>query len=531
MRFGAKSIQKYKNDAKKIHRMLTIARTNGLSQWRSSLQSYANQIRLLYTCLDKQCTLRSRSRNVRQNGVSFMNINVKGRILLVDDDACARLYYEAIFSGAGFLIDVVSNLGEMRDRLTSLTYDNVLLDLNIGAESGIDGLAIVLKDAPYSKVHILTGHGTVPIAVDALQRGASGFFEKGSDIRALIDQLENDPRKSISCDSDLKSIGLIGRSPALMDVVDKIGRLRDVDSMVLVLGESGTGKEVIARAIHSVSKRAGQRFHAVNCGAIPENLLESELFGHTRGAFTDAKTSRKGIFELCSSGTLLLDEIGDMPLPLQMKLLRVLQEHEVTPVGGSTSIKVDTRVIAATHRDILQETRANRFREDLYYRLSIVVLHIPPLRQRVEDIPLLVDHFLETFKKRFNREVLKPCPSLMNKLVNYKWPGNIRELQNAVERAFVLSTNGSLDDNDIFAHLSYNNQSSIDTTPETNSNSDRFGLTLSDAKTDFERSYLEHHLKNCYGKVGAVAKTSGRYRADIYRLLSRHGIDHLEFRG
>jgi DNA-binding NtrC family response regulator len=465
-----------------------------------------------------------------------MDDGFKGRILLVDDDASVCIFYEKILARAGFHIDLAYNLGEMRTRLNAVTYDFVLLDLSLGSEHGLDGLAMVLKDAPFTKVFILTANGTVQGAVEAMQRGATGFFEKGGDVQKLVAEFVTRAKETPESDDvDLKSLGLIGQSPGLMEVVDKVLRLKDVDSMILLLGESGTGKEVIARAIHHTSKRGKNRFDAINCGAIPEALLESELFGHTRGAFTDAKTSRKGIFEICSSGTLLLDEIGDMPLSLQMKLLRVLQEHEITPVGASASIKVDTRVIAATHRDILVEARAKRFREDLYYRLSIVVLHIPPLRQRIEDIPLLVAHFLEIFNRRFGREVRAPSASLMHKMMSYDWPGNIRELQNALERSVVLSINGKINDEDMFAHLSFGTPempkaAAFSDVPILADESAAFGLPLTEAKQAFERRYLEHHLKECNGHVVAVAEKSGRYRADVYRLLSRYGIDHADFR-
>lgn len=464
-----------------------------------------------------------------------MNDVFKGRILIVDDDVTVCAYYERILTRAGFYVEFVLNLGVMLTRLNAVTFDIVLLDLEIGIEHGIDGLPLVLKDAPYTKVYILTGNGTVQGAVDAIQRGASGFFEKAGNVKEQVAELINCMNVPSIVDGDPQSVGLIGKSTALMEVVDKISRLKNVDSMILILGESGTGKEVVARAIHSTSKRSNSRFSAINCGAIPEALLESELFGHAKGAFTDAKTSRKGIFELCSSGTLLLDEIGDMPLPLQMKLLRVLQEHEITPVGSSVSIKIDSRIIAATHRDILVEARAKRFREDLYYRLSIVVLQIPPLRQRLEDVPLLVDHFLRMFNRRFNTEVKPPSHSLLNKMMTYDWPGNIRELQNALERSVVLSTNGQIEDQNIFGHLSSGARAiSIPATPAetrvTDGASSMYELSLTEAKQAFERSYLEHHLKQCNGQVLEVAEKSGRYRADVYRLLSRYGIDHAEYR-
>jgi DNA-binding NtrC family response regulator len=325
-------------------------------------------------------------------------------------------------------------------------------------------------------------------------------------------------------------LGLIGQSFAIQEVRDAIDRLKQVDSMVLLLGESGTGKEVVARAIHKSSDRANQRFDAINCGAIPEALLESELFGHKRGAFTDAKADRKGIFELCTNGTLLLDEIGDMPLMLQMKLLRVLQEWEVTPVGSSVPVKIKTRVISATHHDLKSEAHAKQFREDLYYRLSIVMIHLPPLRERLEDVPVLSAHFLDGLKKRFNREVRPLSPSVLNRMLKHHWPGNVRELQNALERAVVMSRNGELDSKDIFAHLCPVVKESVPE-PERNAfDSSLYHWPLTEAKLEFERNYLKFHLTTSRGQIPEVADKSGRYKADVYRLLSRHGIDQTCFR-
>jgi DNA-binding NtrC family response regulator len=296
---------------------------------------------------------------------------------------------------------------------------------------------------------------------------------------------------------------------------------------VLILGESGTGKELVARAIHESSSRSDKPFMAINCGAIPEQLLESELFGHRRGSFTDAKSDRKGIFEVCSDGTLLLDEIGDMPLPLQTKLLRVLQERQITPIGATSPMPIRTRVIAATHRDIASEAKMRRFREDLYYRLSVVVVRLPPLRERRDDIPILTEHFLDEFNRRFDRQIRPPNASTMMQLISYDWPGNVRELQNAIERAVVLSSGDELQLDHTFSPTDSptdNIDGAKKLTETSELSSTLYTLTLSEAKQQFERTYLRQLLQRSRGNISEAARISGRYRADIYRLMNRYNL-------
>lgn len=484
------------------------------------------------------------------------------KLLLVDDDVQQVEFYAAMLREKQFDVSVTHSIAGLRRELDkSVSYHAILLDLQLGSEDGLDGLEIILSNSPSIKVFILSAHGSIDRAVEAMRKGASGFFEKGCG----ADHLATEITKALSLDSfevgssriNLEKMGLIGNSEQLRLVVEKIERLANVDSTVLILGESGTGKEVLARTIHRTSRRAKHRFSAINCGAIPESLLESELFGHKRGAFTDAKSDRKGIFEMSSSGTLLLDEIGDMPVTLQTKLLRVLQEREITPVGSSESIKIDTRIIAATHRDIRREAEEKRFREDLYYRLSIIVINIPSLRQRVEDIPLLMNHFLAIFNERFSKNVQMPSHNDMKRIMSYNWPGNIRELQNAIERSVVLAIGDRMDLDDIFAAVppGYQQVSNLRTTPTFDvSNSVRltqaaepdkaseppttsvtqevelFQMPLTEAKSAFEKHYLEFHVKEYQGNIHALAEKSGRYRADIYRLLNRHGIDHSNYK-
>ncbi len=455
-----------------------------------------------------------------------------GRILIVDDDPIIGRLYEATLAHAGFVVSTANDLRQMRDLVSQFSFTAVVLDLNLGEDYGMDGLPFLLKQAPFAKVFVLTSNASIERAVDAMQRGATGFLTKDLAPDKIVGEILKHltPEKPASTAGDLaglSSLGLTGESLAIKELIATIEKIRNVDSTVLILGESGTGKEVVARAIHNTSPRATQRFEAINCGAIPENLLESELFGHKKGSFTDAKADRKGIFEICSQGTLLLDEIGDMPISLQTKLLRVLQERHITPIGAGTSIPINTRVIAATHRDILDEAKSKRFREDLYYRLSVVVLHLPPLRHRSEDIPLLVRCFLEQFNKRFSRDVRYPTNLVMSRIMAYDWPGNVRELQNAIERAVVLATDDQLKLEHMFQHLQ--------TRPMQGSSaagvdSQVFSLPLTEAKQHFEKAYLENLLKVSGGNISEAARISGRYRADIYRLMNRYGFDQDQFR-
>ena len=454
-----------------------------------------------------------------------------GRILLVDDDEAITLFYETVLGAAGFITHTCHDLKTAKELLKQYYFDAVLLDLQLGDEEGIAGLPFILKLTPSTKVFILTANSSIEKAVECMRRGATGYFIKGTHPEKILAEISSHLKpatKGPLLDQETRNtIGLVGDSPAIKEMLAMIDKIRNVDSTILILGESGTGKEVVARAIHQTSPRAAENFNAINCGAIPEQLLESELFGHKKGSFTDAKCDRKGIFEICSNGTLLLDEIGDMPLPLQSKLLRVLQERQVTPVGCSMAVQINTRVIAATHRDILDEAKSKRFREDLYYRLSVVVIRIPPLRHRTEDIPALACHFLSQFNQRFAKNVRPPNAAVMARLLAYDWPGNVRELQNALERAVVLSCDDELSVSDIFQHL---NLRAAATANDETLNRAVFSMPLTEAKQCFEKTYIDHLLTLSGGNISEAARISGRYRADIYRLMHRYGFEKSSFR-
>jgi two-component system, NtrC family, response regulator GlrR len=454
-----------------------------------------------------------------------------GRLLVVDDDQTTQEFLKHALSQEGFRVDCASTIEEMKEVVRRYSIDVILLDMFLENDNGLDSIPYIVSQSPLSKIFILTANGSIESAVDAMKNGATGYIAKGTDPRVIAQQVKDhfevSPQEVVSTEA-FEMRGLRGRSKLFKDMCAQMLQLSDVDSTILITGESGTGKEVVSRTLHNLSKRAARRFEAINCAAIPENLLESELFGHKRGAFTDAKTDRKGIFELCSGGTLLLDEVGDMPLSLQAKLLRVLQEREITPVGSSQAIKIDTRVIAATHRNLPDEIQKGNFREDLFYRLSVVPFYIPPLRDRKEDIPLLVDSFIKEFRTRFSKEIQNPGPEIMTRLAAWDWRGNVRELRNAVERAVVLSRDGNLRVEDFFQHAPQLLQANIKLHDELPS--DIYSQPLTDAKQAFEKNYLVQLLKKTRGNITEAAKISSRYRADLYQLLEKYELQVDDFR-
>jgi DNA-binding NtrC family response regulator len=452
-----------------------------------------------------------------------------GRVIVVDDDRVVCELLQAVLESNGFDVTIAHDLATLKHAVSQRFYDAVLLDLYIGDEDGLEALPFLAQKAPYTKTIMMSANGTIEVAVTAMDRGASAFVAKSKDATEIVKELLQRLKKSKEAPGSTFVSGtasIIGRSQPMTEVIKRIDRIKDVDSTVLVVGESGTGKEVVARAIHQTSNRKDHRFEAINCAAIPATLLESELFGHKKGAFTDAKVDRKGIFEVCSDGTLLLDEIGEMPVELQAKLLRVLQEKEVTPIGSSRGIKINTRVVAATNKNLTDLVKAGQFREDLYFRLAVLTIELPSLRERKDDIPLLVEAFVQKMNERFNKTIAAPSKELLAKLMGYNWPGNIRELQNAVERGVVLSPDGSLHLEDMIPPA----VSSLYEEKNDGLSIDYLTTTLSEAKDRFEKEYLRQLLEMTRGNISEIARISGRYRADIYRLLSKHGVEWEEFR-
>ena len=440
-------------------------------------------------------------------------------ILLVDDDAALRELIAVRLEANGFRVDVVESGEAALARLALARPDAVLTDLQM---AGMDGMALfrtIHARDPTLPVIVLTAHGTIPDAVAATQRGLFGYLTKPYDAATLVELLHRATRLSGSR-ADAGNDGWRGEivtvSPAMAILLAEARLAAQSGASLLIQGESGTGKELLARAIHRASSRHDQPFVAINCGAIAPELLESELFGHVKGAFTGAGRDHPGLFLGAQGGTVLLDEIGDMPLPLQVKLLRVLQEGEVRPVGATETRAVDVRILSATHRDLHAGIASGDFREDLYYRLNVVTLTLPPLRERREDIPLLARHFLTALTEEYRRPIHGFAPEALEMLVAADWPGNIRQLHNVLEQCCALCTTSTIPASLVARAL---RDKPADIQP------------LVEARTAFERDYLITLLKLTRGHVSEVARLAGRNRTELYRLLERHGLTAASFRG
>ena len=377
-----------------------------------------------------------------------------GKILLIDDDNALCELLEEDLSRRGHSVYSALNVVAAREILQQQEVDIVLTDLNMPGISGIDFCAELQRNRPDLPVVIMTAFGSLETAIAALRAGAYDFVTKPVDLdllsislsRALqhrhlqekVRLLKNQVRRQHSDD------GMLGESPVFQEIKQQIMRIANLDTSVLISGESGTGKELVARALHQQSQRCDEPFIAINCAALPENLLESELFGHIRGAFTDARENRKGLFVEASGGTLLLDEIAELPLALQPKLLRVLEDHKVRPLGSSKEVDCDVRVLAASHQDLTEAVAAGRFRSDLFYRLNVIELELPPLRERGNDVLLLALKFIQQLSQRFNKSVTGLAQPAAASLLAYHWPGNVRELRNVIERAIALTSHDQL---------------------------------------------------------------------------------------
>src|SRR2546426_3163662 len=441
------------------------------------------------------------------------------RILVVDDDQGLLHLLKMRLMAMGFDVASCTKGEEAIAQARREVFDLAITDLCL---PGLDGLTVMEELRlihPHLPVLILTAHGSIPNAVEAMQKGAYGYLTKPFDDKELtvyIEKALGQQRMS----REIKRLKLlvkelyglenvVARSSKMQVLLQQVAQVADTDATICLAGETGTGKEVIARVIHCNSQRVRGPFIALNCGAIPESLFESELFGHVKGAFTSAQSAKRGLIQTAEGGTLFLDEIGEMPLNLQVKLLRAIQEREVQAVGAERPTKVNVRIITSTNRDLSAAVRAGTFREDLFYRIQVFPITIPPLRERRDDIPLLAQHFLQQSALRMHKEIRGFLPAAMQKLMLYSWPGNVRELENAIEKAVVLS-----------------NQDMItpDLLPTSTESTEGQLKPLTEAKEEFERNYLKEVLQLTSGNISRASQTAGRYRADFYKLLKKHGL-------
>jgi two-component system, NtrC family, response regulator AtoC len=454
-----------------------------------------------------------------------MNADLKIRLLVVDDEQSIRRLCMTIGTSLGFICAEAESAESAVNRLEAEAPDLVLTDLKLPSQSGVELLRQVKALIPRTEVAIMTGHGSIESAVDAMKLGAYDYIEKPfrvEKMRLLLQRMaekirlvtENEfLRERVSTEENLD--GIIGTSANIQDVLRMISRLKDTRTPVLISGESGTGKELAARAIHFHGSMAQTPFVAVDCGSLVPTLMESELFGYEKGAFTGASKSKAGLFAAANGGTIFLDEIGELPLEMQAKLLRVLQEKEVRPVGSNEKVNVDVRVIAATNRDLEAAYRGGTFRKDLYFRLNVVTVHLPALRDRRSDIPMLVHHFLDRYARGENLQV---TAAAMKSLLQYDWPGNIRELENCVARAVALGDRHIIDVSDLPPAIRMDSGA-----PTTTSLQDTASISTT-ALAEMERMTILRVFEQAHGDKALAGKMLGISRATLYRKLKRYNI-------
>lgn len=450
------------------------------------------------------------------------------QILIIDDEENLRHMLSAMLERQGYRAVAAANGAEGLRLLREKVYDFVLCDIRMPEMDGKTFLIKALEEHVPSPVIMMSAYGSVDTAVECMKLGAYDFiskpFKKDEIVMVLRKAEERERLKTEN--SRLREeasgrddfFGIISRNPAMRDIFEQIRKVADLKTTVLILGESGTGKELVARALHRCGVRQNRPFVAVNCGAIPENLLESELFGHVRGAFTDAASDKQGLFEQADGGTLLLDEIGEMPLSLQVKLLRVLQEEEIRRVGAAQSKKVNVRVISATSRDLAADARSGRFREDLYFRLNVFCINLPPLRERVDDIPQLVNCFIRKFAGAGETLPVRCSPDAMRLLLGYGWPGNVRELENVVERGMILRDGSTLSAACLPTHLQASHDDDVGH-PEDES------LSIKKAEDAIERDLIRKALARTGGNRTQAAKILEISHRSLLYKLKEYGID------
>ena len=465
---------------------------------------------------------------------------MRERILIVDDEAGVRASLSGILSDEGYRVDTVETGEAGVKAVESNRYELALLDVWLPGIDGIETLTRIQAIDPDLPVVVISGHGTVETAVKAVRLGAADFIEKPLSLERILLAVSNSLRlKALEKQvQDLKikdeqRYRIVGESEAIKELLRVIAQAAPSNGRVLITGENGTGKELVARGIHQQSLRSGGRFVEVNCAAIPEELIESELFGHAKGSFTGATASRKGKFEIADGGTLFLDEIGDMTLKTQAKVLRALQEQKIEPVGGAAGVNVDVRVIAATNKNLEDEIRKGAFREDLYFRLNVIPIHVIPLRERRTDIPLLVRHFSREYAAEYGRHVKDYAPAAMEMLSVHDWPGNVRELRNMIERLVIMAKGDLVEVSDLGVLRSpmlpdvapvpeAAPRAPVDPALLNGALADFESLAL--AREDFERRYIAKKHESCKGNMSRTAEALGVERSYLYKKMKALGL-------
>ena len=451
------------------------------------------------------------------------------RILIVDDEESIRNILRQLFEYEGHEVREAATADDALSKVQEEAPDAVFLDVKMPGTDGIELLGRLQKEFPGLQVVMISGHGTIDTAVEATRRGAYDFLEKPLDTDRLLVTLRNvlevkGLSESVAAlRSQVESRHeIVGSSFHIRQVLDRIERVAPTDSRVLITGENGTGKELVARALHSLSPRRDRAFVEVNCAAIPSELIESELFGHMKGSFTGAVQDRTGKFEQADRGTLFMDEVGDMSLAAQSKVLRALEEGKVTRVGGHKPRQVDVRVIAATNKDLEEEIREGRFREDLYYRLNVVPIHMPPLRERREDIPMLVRHFSSRMAEQSGLPVREFTPEALEKLKGLDWPGNVRELRNTVERLMILASGDQIRAEDVATLVG--EHAAAD-----GLGADLLGAeTFSEFKDRAERAFVLQKLREHEWNVSETARALDMPRSNLYKKIEKHDLQREE---
>ena len=445
------------------------------------------------------------------------------RILLADDETTFRETFAKVLQEEGMPVTAVGNGTDAIDAVTKQPFAVAILDIRMPGADGIKVLREIMRIRPQTRVIMITAFGTVEMAVEAIKLGACDYVVKPVVMDDILMKIHQNLRyldlhqENVQLKKELNGrfeIGqIIGKSPAIEKVFEMIRKVAPTKSNVLVTGESGTGKELVARAIHSLAPQNSKRFLAINCSAIPESLLESELFGHMKGSFTSACQNKEGLFQCARGGTLFLDEIGHMPMGCEVKLLRAVEHKQIIPVGSTEPVDIDVRLIAATNKDLIKEIKAGRFREDLYYRMNVVGIHLPPLRERKEDIPLLVEHFIKKYNAEMGKHCIGVSDEVMQLFIGYEWKGNIREMQNVIERAVIFAEDDVIKISDI-GSLGYH---SVTLTEE--------GQSLQAAVRAYEREHICRVLnKNGWNKVEA-AKALNVGLSSLYRKIDELEID------